>query len=470
MRVLTRACNRLLTATVLCMIGQMALINHSVWAQVPAPKPPTTPDAPQTAPPVVQRLDYVIVKEDVIEIQVLNHADYSRTLTVDPTGFVDYPILGIYKAEGKKLGDFRTDILKALKKRFINPEVSIAVRSRPPKFVTIFGSVAAKGKLQYKDGWHVLDVIAAAGGVVGAVGSTNRYDLYTITLQRAKTGETISIDPVKLFAGDESQNYAINEDDVLTVYERPTTELQLQVQGQVKNPSAVPVPLNRSIRDVLLVVGNPTDIAQLSKAFIRRKEKNGQEQVIGVDLRGYTAQGYEPRLDSKESFAQKRPVYKQGGDGAPLQMQGGDVLVIPDNRDRYYLLGKFGSGGEKIYPDDRTITLFDAISQSGGVTDGAEFKKTIITRKDPGEPAAASQLVKDGWTKTAGEGGATVYTKTINVEEMFKTGNRINDIALVPGDQVYVKQSGGRRGMSFGEITGIITGLSTLYFLYQQIK
>lgn len=393
--------------------------------------------------------EYVIAAEDVIEINVLNQPAYTRTIQVNLDGTIDYPTVGQITVVGMKLKQLKDQLVTGLKKRFVNPSVSLAVRARGPRQINLLGDVRSKGKFAIqRDDWKVRDVIVAAGGLAGATGQDDRYEFFKATLMKAKTGEVIPIDLYKLFVeNDESQNKPIGEDDTLTIDEKELAEMQVQVIGQVNKSGPVITPRNGSIIDVLTSAGGPTPLALLKETTIQHLDGTTET----VDMRGYKEKGFDPKV----------------------KLRPGDKLLIPENKIQYKLLGQWRAGGTKLYPEDRKLTIMQAISDATGATDGAELKSTRVTRypssKEEAEKSAwigqKDEKGKPYWVESKGASGELVYTRIVNVEKMLKTGDRTQDIQILPDDEIYVQESGRRRGISAQELFQVVSAVTGIYFL-----
>lgn len=437
--------NRLLQYS-LAVAGAFCLL-VSAGSSVRAQEAGGAPAAPAAPPVTITAADYVIAAEDVLEIQVLNQPPYSRTIQVNVDGTIDYPIVGQINVVGMKLVQLKQKLLTGLRKRFVNPSLTLAVRARAPKQVNLFGNLRSKGKQVIpRDDWKIRDVVAAAGGLDGGLGGPDRYEFYHAELLKARIGERIPIDLHKLFIeNDESQNKQVEENDTFTVTIKELSEMQVQIIGQVGKPGPVIHPKNGSIVDVLQSAGGPTPLALLSEVTIERTDGTKEK----VNMVGFKETGFDPKV----------------------KLRPGDKLIVPENKKQYKLLGRWIAGGTKIYPEDKKLTMFQVVADAGGSTDGAELKQTRVTRRLGTEKEKNDWLNekdekgKPYWVETKDAEGKPAYTRIVNVEKMLKSGDRTQDIEILPDDEIYVQASGRRRGFSVQEIwqtVGAITGIIVL--------
>lgn len=382
----------------------------------PAPAPTATAplDAKKTAKAKVA--EYRISREDAVSITCLNDPQFSVTATVLPDGTISYPKMGQIMVAGKTLRELEVVITKFLKKEFVRPQVSAAVRERQVRQVALTGSgIKTTGKRVMRDGWRVLDALSDAGGII-----SDRTDLFTAKLIRYETGETIPVDLVTAYSNFESEaNLLLEPNDLLIIDAAEESKSQVMVTGEVSKPGFVVIPRDRTISKALESAGGPKPGALLSEAII---ERNGEK--ILVDLRPLVNAGTEPEQ----------------------RLQPGDKLVLPENKKLIYMVGAVGRQGATLIPDDRPMSLVRALTDAGVLIQNAEIKKTQIVRENP-----------DG-TQTA---------TVVNVEKILNDANYTSDAKLQPGDIVYVPF---KKGHKFNLMDGLNTlgGLVNLRFLFFQ--
>lgn len=382
-----------------CLVALGGLPATAVHAQAPAP---------------AVAADYKVKVGDTISIQVLNHPEFSITGTrVQNDNSISY-FFGPISVTGKTVSEIGVLVKKAIidAKQLVNPIVSISVAVREPMTVNIYGDVRSAGKVELRDGMRLLDVLALAGGL-----PSDRYEFYKLVVYRA--AGPVTVDVTKLYTGDFKQNIALESGDNIIVDESDPSETMVRVVGEVRAQSSVVVPRDGSILAVLNAAGGVTPAAALSQASIVR---NGE--TIKVDLRGILETG----------------IVK--GD---VKLKAGDVLVIPQNKKVFRSNGATQKTGEIVYPDDRSLTLFEALSIAGLPAQNADLKKVRLTRKlDNGKDE----------------------TTTHNVEVMLK-GDLTKDVAVKPDDSIFVQPRSGQRRFSLQDALWAVTTVSGLLRLFR---
>jgi polysaccharide export outer membrane protein len=108
--------------------------------------------------------EYVIGREDVLEIAVWNNAMVTRTVPVRPDGKISLPLLDDVEAAGLTAMALRDRLTKALTPYIATPSVSVIIREVHSVKVTVMGQVKQPGRYELKDRATVLDLLAMAGG------------------------------------------------------------------------------------------------------------------------------------------------------------------------------------------------------------------------------------------------------------------------------------------------------------------
>ncbi|WP_395145259.1 polysaccharide biosynthesis/export family protein [Armatimonas sp.] len=364
--------------------------------------------------------DYRINPGDVVSIIVINHPEFSLNGQVLPDGTFVFPILGKIKAAGRTRDEIASEIAKGLKdkKQLTRPNVTVNVVQREPREITILGAVRGAGKLVLKENWTILDALGAAGGIAsGSASASTRYEFYKADLFR--DAKVIPLDLAKIYANDSAHNLLLKNGDMINVTVLDRNQITVTVIGEVGagRGGTVELPKDGSILSLLNDLGGVTDKAALSKATILRKGK-----VLKVDLRGY----------------------KKGKIEDDILLEGGDVLTIPKLEARYKINGAVAKQGEQDYPDDRTLTLFDALTIAGIPPTGADLKKVTLTRVEKGVST----------------------TEEINIEKMLK-GDRSRDKEIQPDDEIFVPATdpNKRKWGSTQDFLGLLGILPGLYFI-----
>jgi polysaccharide export outer membrane protein len=296
---------------------------------------------------VAQPTDYTLDTGDVIAVVVLRHGQFSGEYTVPPDGNVVFPGVGNLQVRGQTLQGLANTLRERLSQRLCNPEVFVSLKQARPQLVFVEGQLNRPGAHPIQPGWRVADAIAAAEGLKILPERT------VATLIRGE--QTMPIDlPAILHRGDQRTNYLLQPGDLLSVQQKPA--VRVAILGEVKRPGNYDLDADSRVMQAIAQAEGVTEFAALKRAFIDR-----QGTIIPFDLYQSSVQG-----DTRES------------NNPPLQ--DGDVIVVPQNLQRYAIVGQVARPGYYPIPEGKPFLLSDAIAQAGGMTPRAITSTVTILR------------------------------------------------------------------------------------------
>jgi len=296
---------------------------------------------------VAQPTDYTLDTGDVIAVVVLRHGQFSGEYTVPPDGHVVFPGVGSLQVRGLTLQRLADTLRERLSQRLRNPEVFVSLKQARPQLVFVEGQLNRPGAHPIQPGWRVADAIAAAEGLKILPERT------VATLIRGE--QTMPIDlPAILHRGDQRTNYLLQPGDLLSVQQKPA--IRVAILGEVKRPGNYDLDADMRVMQAIAQAEGVTEFAALKRAFIDRRGI-----IIPFDLYQSSVQG-----DTRES------------NNPPLQ--DGDVIVVPQNLQRYAIVGQVARPGYYPIPEGKPFLLSDAIAQAGGMTPRAITSTVTILR------------------------------------------------------------------------------------------
>ena len=123
--------------------------------------PPADPNAPPAS--------YIIVPNDVLDLQVFQEPDLSNDeLQVDNVGNIQMPLLGEIQAAGRSPTELAADISDRLSQRYIvDPQVVVSVAEPAKRFVAVEGQVKQPGVYEIDREYTLLAAIARAESPTG---------------------------------------------------------------------------------------------------------------------------------------------------------------------------------------------------------------------------------------------------------------------------------------------------------------
>lgn len=142
-------------------------------------EPPASPSAiPGTsANPPELAADYVIGREDVVQVTVWKEPSLSGNLVVRPDGMISIALLGDVPAAGLTPMALSNDLATRLKKYMTDASVNVSVVAVNSKKIYLIGEVMRPGPLPLAPDMTFLQAISSVGGLTPYANATHIYVL-----------------------------------------------------------------------------------------------------------------------------------------------------------------------------------------------------------------------------------------------------------------------------------------------------
>lgn len=262
------------------------------------------------------RSDYVLGPDDSLKIWALGVDEITdKTVKVDPSGYIDLPILGRIQATGLTVQQVEASLVRRLESEVKDPKVSVEVVDFGSQPVTIIGAVNQPGVHQLRGRKTLAEVLSLAGGLKPDCGPkiniSRSLKWGAVPLATAKNDPSgqfsiADVDVKELMAAQKpALNIQIQPNDVITV---PQAEM-VYVIGEVKKPGGIVLNEKSSV-SVLEALSyaeglGSTPAAQRSK-ILRPVPGATQRQEIALDLKKVLA-----------------------GKGEDIALRPNDILFVP---------------------------------------------------------------------------------------------------------------------------------------------
>lgn len=172
------------------------------------------PQAPEETPKEIKVTEFILGAGDTIEISVYRNDELKKTIKIDVSGIISYPLVGDIKAAGLGILQFRDKIRDGLSKYIVNPQVSVNVTSVQSQKVIVLGEVKNPGLFSLDSPMSALEAMSKAGGY------TLDAKLKTILLIRGglKNPELVKLNlETALKEGNTAQNVRLQGGDIIYV-------------------------------------------------------------------------------------------------------------------------------------------------------------------------------------------------------------------------------------------------------------
>ena len=244
--------------------------------------------------------NFVIGADDVLDIQVFQVPELSRTVRVDQKGFITLPLLGEVRAQGLTPGELERGLAKLLGEKYLNnPSVSVFVREYKSHPVSVLGAVKMPGVYQISSPKPLAEIIAMAQGLADGPES-KAGDRILITHE----GKTEAVEVLALLRNRPAADRLIHPGDQVRVLPADV----VYVLGDVERPGSYPLATHQpvTVLQALALAGGPKRTAKMKQTVIFRKDPGGAKTEIPLKLTG-----------------------KLTGTDADRLMEANDILFVP---------------------------------------------------------------------------------------------------------------------------------------------
>jgi polysaccharide biosynthesis/export protein len=277
--------------------------------------------------------DYVIGNGDVLAIEVFDVKELSREVRVSQTGTIGIPLVPVrLRISGLTETQAEQKIAEVLEANGLvsHPEVSVTVKERKSKPITVVGAVGHPLVYQADRQVTLLEVLAEAGGLANDAGD-----------------EVIITRSVPQMAFDDSETPQMNPTDTAPVKSQPIKpEAKAAAPATAAEPPELPVPNNSSAKSI-----NGASAPSASS----------NADIITVNL-------YQ--------------LMEAGNTSNNILLQAGDVVTVP-HAGIVYVMGAVGRPGGFVLTNDREqLSTLKILALAGGFTRTAKTDHAVVIRKD----------------------------------------------------------------------------------------
>ncbi len=235
--------------------------------------------------------DFAIGVGDVLDVNVLGVADFTKELRVSGEGTVRMPFLGDVEVRGLTCRQVETKLARLLDKEYVNdPQVSVSIKDPRSRNYSLMGAVMKPGQYQLQESMTLVSAIANAGGL-DLLKAGDKANIQRV----GRAG--IEVDLKKLLIqGDMSLDIAILPGDVISIPQRAISAVY--VIGDVSKPGPFDLPDGKGIKlsRALAEAGGPTKTAKLKEGTLLRQKADGSMDRIAFNT-GKVLKGQAPDLD-----------------------------------------------------------------------------------------------------------------------------------------------------------------------------
>lgn len=166
-----------------------------------------TPQPPKPA-------DFILGVGDTIDVAVYKHDDLKRSVKIDRTGMVMFPLAGDVQAAGRSIFEFRDELQAKLSKYVVEPQVLVSISGVQSQKIMVLGEVNSPGILTLDGSYTIFEAITKSGGMTADAKMNN-----VVLIRRGKEkAEFSTVDLKQAYkSGNLSQDTALQSGDIVYV-------------------------------------------------------------------------------------------------------------------------------------------------------------------------------------------------------------------------------------------------------------
>ena len=286
---------------------------------------------------------YILGPYDRLIVNIVGPEQRSFSLAVLPEGDVFFPGVGVVRADGLTLAEFRRRLTERISEVFHNIEFYCYLEM--PRIFRVFvaGAVEEPGAVEASAVERVSDAIERAGGLL------NQSSSRCIKLMR--DGDTLSVDIVKFeLLGDIEHNPFLRAGDRIIV---PHGGWRVSIHGPVNRRGIFELVPGETICDLLELAGGFMSEAIPDSLLLTRTGTVGTGRTIVIP-----AGDFSMRLEDRDEVS---------------------IYNISSDRTRVYVYGAFRNPGRFYLAEGEGLA--ELVVRAGGLEDFADLENAALERK-----------------------------------------------------------------------------------------
>jgi protein involved in polysaccharide export with SLBB domain len=346
--------------------------------------------------------DYIIGPGDTLTIDVFDVKELSRDVRVSLTGTIGLPLVPV-RLHVKGLTETQAEqkIAEVLQANGLvsHPEVSVAVKDRKSKPITVVGAVQHPMVYQAERSITLLEVLAEAGGVSNDAGDTAIVTRPVQEQSDFSEAPAVSTEDVIPPPSQSEAPPAQAPPNQVQPNQVPPNQVSTTAPSQpVAGAAPISPTTDNSISPAGFSTGGPATDAPVPTAA------PGLSNTITVNL---------------------NELMESGSATNNIVLQAGDIVTVP-HAGIVYVLGAVGRPGGFVLANDRNqMTALKMLALAGGLNRTAKSDRAVIVRKD---------------------NQGQQHELTIDLKKIVE--RHAEDVRLQPSDVLYVPDSASKRALA----------------------
>jgi polysaccharide export outer membrane protein len=279
-----------------------------------APAPVAAPRAIEDAPPSpaaspTPSPDYRVGPGDVLEVEVFDNPDLSRTPTVQTNGMVALPLLGEVPVAGLTLAEVKARLTGLLDRDYlVNPQVDVRVKDYQSQFVTILGEVTSPGRRPLRGGrTRLIDVLVEAGGLTPRASGEIVVSRADGVFEDGARTLRVRLGAATLSPEEERRlQLPLQAGDLVTA----SPKYYVTVEGEVVRPGRLVLDTALTVSGAISSAGGLTRFGSQRVKVRRIDPATGNVQILEVDLKAVrNGDKPDPPLVANDTISVSRRIF-----------------------------------------------------------------------------------------------------------------------------------------------------------------
>ncbi|MGA2527097.1 MAG: polysaccharide biosynthesis/export family protein [Smithellaceae bacterium] len=179
--------------------------------------------------------EFVLGAGDTVEIAVFRQDDLKRSVKIDTSGKVMFPLIGDIQVAGKGIFTLRDELKERYSVYLVNPQITVTVTAISSKKFMVLGEVSTPGVFTIDTDLTIIEAIAKAGGM-----THDAKENKVIVIRRGKEKpELLSFSFKDVWEkGDVTGNVTLQPGDIVYVSTKTIADMGrfMQYIGQIISP------------------------------------------------------------------------------------------------------------------------------------------------------------------------------------------------------------------------------------------
>ena len=227
--------------------------------------------------------NYRVGPQDMIEISIFGHPEFSRSVRVSEEGKIPFPYIGEIEINGLTRLEIEKKLKTAIDEMLLqDAQVIVSIKEFHSQKVSLLGAVGSRGQYELNGPETLLSLLSKAGGITENAGE----NIIVIRQLPDKTARTLRILIYDLMIkGDPTLDIPLQANDIINI---PIDEMvKIYFVGEVNKTGVLEVKRSEipTLQQAIIQQGGFTAKAAQKRVMIKRMGPDGKEQILTYNVR-----------------------------------------------------------------------------------------------------------------------------------------------------------------------------------------